>query len=84
MLAEKTTMGEGNDSLVGIPELGAGECAVVESLLQAAEVFYVSQRGDYEFGPRLLIKASDRAGVKEMLADFRIRTASGQLVPIPW
>ena len=77
-------MGEGHDSLVGIPELGPGECAVVESLLQAAEVFYVSQCGDYECGPRLLIKASDRAEVKEMLADFRIRTASGQLVPIPW
>ncbi len=84
MLAEKTAMGEENDSLVGIPELGPGECVVVESLLQAAEVFYVSQPGDYECGPRLLIKASDRADVKEMLADFRIRTARGQLVPIPW
>jgi hypothetical protein len=79
-----TTMGEGRDSLVGIPDLGPGECAVVESLLQAAEVFYVSQPGDSEYGPRLLINASDRADVKEMLADFRIRTASGQLVPIPW
>jgi hypothetical protein len=79
------TMDEANDSLVRIPGLNGGERAVVESLLQAGGIFYVSSPGDYKFaGPRLLVRASDLAEVKELLADFRIQTPNGELVPISW
>jgi hypothetical protein len=74
-----------DDSLVRIPDLNTGECAVVETLLQASGTFYISLPGDNEFtGPRLLIRASDLTNVKELLADFRVRTPGGKLVPIPW
>jgi len=74
-----------NDSLVRIPDLNTGECAVVETLLQASGTFYISLPGDDEFtGQRLLIRESDLPDVKELLADFRIQTPTGKLVPIPW
>jgi hypothetical protein len=78
-------MNEGRESLVLIPGLGGGELAVVESLLQAAGIEYASLPGDNEgTGPRVLVKSSDLSEVKEVLAEFRIRTPKGNLVPIPW
>jgi hypothetical protein len=74
-----------SDSLIVIPGLGRGEMAVVESLLQAAGITYFSLPGDDEWTfQRIVIKASDLPEVKEVLADFRIRTTKGELVPIPW
>jgi hypothetical protein len=72
-------------SLVRIPDLNTGECAVVETLLQASGTFYISLPGDNEFtGTRLLIRGTDFTDVKELLADFKIQTPTGKLVPIPW
>ena len=77
-------MDAGNDSLVRIPDLNTGECAVVETLLQASGTFYISLPGDNEMtGHRLLIRVSDLPDVKELLADFRVQTPSGKPVPIP-
>ena len=57
----------------------------MESLLQAAGIEYASLPGDNEWtGPRVLVKASELSEVKEVLAEFRIRTPKGDLVPIPW
>jgi hypothetical protein len=73
------------ESLVIIPGLGPGERAVVESLVHAAGIVYFSLPGDCgEIGPRIQIRSADLAEVKELLADFRIATPGGELVPIPW
>jgi hypothetical protein len=73
------------DSLVIIPGLGPGERAVVESLLQAEGILYFPLPGDCgEIGSRIQIRISDLAEVKELLADFKIATMSGELIPIPW
>ena len=78
-------MNEKGEPLVVIPGLGRGELAVVESLLQAAGIEYASLPGDDEWtGPRVLVRASELSDVKELLAEFRIRTPRGNLVPIPW
>ena len=78
-------MNETGESLVVIPGLGRGELAVVESLLQGAGVEYASLPGDNDcIGPRVAIRASDVPEVKELLAEFRVRTPAGNLVPIPW
>ena len=80
-----TSVDPENDSLVRIPVFNAAELAMVESLLQASDTFYVSLPGDHEItGPRLLVRISDLPDVKELLADFRIQTPTGRLVPIPW
>ena len=71
--------------MVVIPGLDGGALAVVESLLQAAGIEYVSLPGDNEWtGPRVLVRASELSEVKELLAEIRIRTPMGNLVPIPW
>ena len=82
---ESAGMNEEGESLVVIPGLGRGELAVVESLLQAAGIEYASLPGDNEcIGPRVLVRASEVSEVKELLAEIRIRTPMGNLVPIPW
>jgi hypothetical protein len=73
------------DSLVTIPGLGPGELAAVESLLQSSGIVYFSFLGDCEgICGRIQIRSSDLAEVKELLADFRIETLGGELVPIAW
>ncbi len=71
---------ETDDSLVTIPGLGPGEVMAVESLLQAAGIEYLS----LPCSSVIQILGSDLAEVKELLADFRIETPAGDLVPIPW
>jgi hypothetical protein len=76
---------KGSDKLVVIPGLDSGALAEVESLLQAAGIGYASLPEDYESVPlKLLVRASDLSDVKELLANFRIRTPNGDLIPIPW
>ncbi len=76
---------ESVESLVTIPGLGPGEQMVVESILQAAGILFISLPGDYEgIGPRIQIRSSDLKNVKELLIDFRIERLNGDEVPIPW
>jgi hypothetical protein len=78
-------MNEGRESLAVIPGLDGGALAVVESLLQAADIEYARLPGDNEsLPPRVLVRSSELSEVKELLAEFRIRTPKGDLVPIPW
>jgi hypothetical protein len=71
--------------LVVIPDLDAGALALVESLLQAANVQDTCLPGDNDMTPpRVLVRSSDLFDVKESLADVRIRTPKGNLAPIPW
>lgn len=75
---------DGKHSLVTIPVFGLGEIPLVESLLQAAGIRYVALPGDNESTcRRLQVSASDLADVKELLADFKVRTSKDKLVPIP-
>lgn len=68
-----------------IPGLDIGALAMVESLLQAAGIEYASLPGDFEGAPRrVLVKVSELSEVKELLAELRIRTPKGDLIPIPW
>ena len=71
---------EQDELLVTIPGLGPGEVMVVESLLQAAGIEYFS----LPCSSVVQILGSDLAEVKELLADFRIETPVGEMVPIPW
>jgi len=76
---------ESVESLVTIPGLGPGELPVVESLLEAAGIAYFPFIGDSGvIVSRIQIRNSDLEEVKELLADFRIATLDGDLVPIPW
>jgi hypothetical protein len=79
------TDNKGSETLVMIPGLDSGAVSEVESLLQAAEIGYATQQGDYEGAPlKVLVRSSELSEVKELLADFRIRTPKGDLIPIPW
>jgi hypothetical protein len=85
MLGAVTTMNEERESLVVIPGLDWAALALAESLLRAADVEKVSLPGDNEMtSPRLVVRSSELPEVKELLAEIRIRTPAGNLVPIPW
>jgi hypothetical protein len=76
---------KGSDSLTTIPGLDSESLAEIESLLQAAGIGYACLPEDYEVAPlKLLVTSSDLPAVKKLLADFRIRTPKGDLLPIPW
>ena len=72
------------DSLVSIPGLDVGEIAVVESLLQEADIPYLSLPGSQGHEPELLINSSDLTEVKRLLKDFTTVTLNGVKAPIPW
>ncbi len=70
--------------LVLVPPLHEGEAVLVESLLRQAG-FLV--KVDVPFGdelPRLYVRANELEEVKLLLSDFRVRSASGNEVSIPW
>jgi hypothetical protein len=81
-----------NDTLVMIPGLDSGSLAEVEALLQAAGIEYAQPPDDLSevppclkgVRPGLFVKSSELSDVKKVLAEFRIRTPKGDLVPIPW
>lgn len=72
------------DELLAIPGLSHGDSALVQSLLTAADIpFTIGGRGR-QTGSQLLIRTSDLATARELLADFRVRNSNGELIPIPW
>ena len=70
---------------VAIPGIGRQDIALIQSLLRHAGFFYRVHHGLGEFArEEILIHEADVPAITEFLSDYRIRSESGELFPIPW
>jgi hypothetical protein len=62
-----------DESFIAIPGLGHADTAVVQGLLQSAGFFFHVHHGFCDHPAVILIRASDKAAIKEFLAEYTVR-----------
>ncbi len=71
--------------VVALPPLGLSELPVVQSLLESAGIpFFVANASGYKVRPTILIRASDKPVVGELLKDLEVEVNPGVRAPFRW
>ncbi|MBZ5538649.1 MAG: hypothetical protein LAO31_22100 [Acidobacteriia bacterium] len=70
---------------VALPPMGLGDLVVIQSLLKAAGIAFIMANESGRGGrPTIVIRASDKADVRELLKDLDVEFPLGTRGPLKW